>query len=182
MYFETPGKHNTQETLRLAVEAAKENGITHIVVASNTGETALPLLGCGLQVVCVSHAYGFMEKGKNELSAETRARLEGGGIRVCTAAHVLSGAERGISKRLGGAYPAELIAHTLRMLGAGVKVCVECAVMALDAGLIPYGEKIVAIAGTKSGADTAMILTPGYASDILDTYINEIICKPGARK
>lgn len=38
----------------------------------------------------------------------------------------------------------EIIANTLRMFGQGVKVCVEVATMALDAGLIPYGEDVIA--------------------------------------
>jgi len=33
------------------------------------------------------------------------------------------------------------------MLGQGVKVAVEVAGMALDAGLIPFGEEIIALGG-----------------------------------
>ena len=100
------------------------------------------------------------------------------GIRVLAATHVLSGAERGISRKHGGVGPVELMADTLRMLGQGVKVCVEIAVMALDAGLIPHGEEIMAVAGSGRGADTAVIMHPAHANNILDTKINEIVCKP----
>jgi len=95
---------------------------------------------------------------------------------------VPSGAERGMSKTFGGAYPVEIIAHTLRMFGQGTKVCVEVAIMALDAGLIPYGEPIIAIGGTGQGADTAVIITPSHASGIFETKIHEIICKPSCYK
>lgn len=44
MYFERIGKANTSETIKLALEAAHENNITNIVVASGTGETALCLV------------------------------------------------------------------------------------------------------------------------------------------
>jgi len=64
------------------------------------------------------------------------------------------------------------------MLGQGVKVCVEISVMALDAGLIPYGEPVIAVGGTGRGADTAVIIKPAHAKDILSTRIQEIICKP----
>ncbi len=178
MYFSERGKSNTERTLALAVEAAKERGIGHLVVASNTGETAEKLLGCGMNVVCVTHAYGYKGKGENEMPQEMRARLTEKGMHVLTTSHVLSGVERGISNLAKGMYPAEIMSYTLRMFGQGVKVCVEISTMALDAGLIPYGEKIVAIGGTERGADTAVILTPTHASEIFRTYISEIICKP----
>ena len=91
---------------------------------------------------------------------------------------MLSGAERGMSRKFGGVYPMEIIANTLRMLGQGTKVCVEISVMALDAGLIPYGEDVIAVGGTDEGADTAIILRPAHAADIFDTWISEILCKP----
>jgi len=178
MYFTEPGKVNTQATVEQALFAAEQRGITHIITASNSGESAISLTECGLNVVCVTHVFGFTENGKNEMSKEVRAVLQRKGINVLTATHLLSGAERGLSAKFNGVYPVEIMAHTLRMFGQGVKVCVEIAIMALDAGVIPYGEKIIAIGGTIRGADTAIILTPSHAQYILETQIHEIICKP----
>jgi hypothetical protein len=178
MYFSETGKANTEKTIELALQTAKKRGIENIVIASNTGYSAMFLAGSGLNVVCVTHVNGFSEKGKNELPVETRAELTEKGITVLTASHVLSGAERALSTKFGGIYPIEIMAHTLRMFGQGVKVCVEIATMSLDAGLIPYGEKIIAIGGTINGADTAVIITPAHAQYILETKIHEIICKP----
>ena len=184
MYFNSPGPENTGETLKIAVQAAKEQHVSHIVVASNEGVTAFALAeearkqGYTGKLVCVTHVYGFRENGKNELSGENRENLNKQGVSVCTAAHALSGAERGLSRKFQGVYPAELIAHTLRMFGQGMKVCTEISVMALDAGLIPHGQPIIAIGGTTRGADTASILTPAYSSTIMDTKIHGILCKP----
>lgn len=133
----------------------------------------------GLNAVAVTHVCGFEEKGKNELSDSTRAELLRSGIKVLTTTHVLSGAERGLCRVFRGIYPAEIMANTLRMFGQGVKVCVEIAVMALDAGLIPFGLPVVAVGGTAEGADTAVIIKPSHAANILDTFISEILCKPG---
>ena len=180
MYFEKAGRANTDDVVKLALTTAQERGIRHIVVASNTGETAMPFAGHGVEVVCVTHVNGFHENGQNEMPADMREKLSELGVQVLTTSHILSGAERGISSRFGGAYPVEIIAHTLRMFGAGVKVALEVSVMALDAGLIPYGERIIAIAGTKRGADTAVIITPAHAADILSTRVHEVICKPGS--
>jgi len=113
-----------------------------------------------------------------QMSEEIRRELIEAGVKVLTTTHVLSGAERGISRKFRGIYPVEIMAQTLRMLGQGTKVCVEIATMALDAGMIPYGEDIIAVGGSNSGADTAVILRPAHAADIFDTWISEILCKP----
>ena len=179
MYFDSVGVINTKDTAALALNAAVEKNIKTIVVASSRGDTAKLLKNTqDINVICVTHANGYPEPGKSEMSEEIRRELADLGIKVLTTTHVLSGAERGISKSFGGAYPVEIIAHSLRMLGQGTKVCVEVAIMALDAGLIPYGEPIIAIGGTVKGADTAVIITPSHASSLFKTKIHEIICKP----
>ena len=40
MYFEKPGKDNTDQTLKLAAERRQELGIDEVVVASSSGRTA----------------------------------------------------------------------------------------------------------------------------------------------
>ena len=184
MYFNSPGPENTGEIVKIAIREALERQVSHIVAASNTGVTVFALAEEAQKqvyegkIICVTHVYGFKEDGKNELADEDRARLEKLGIKVHTAAHVLSGAERSLSRKFQGVYPVEMIAHTLRMFGQGMKVCVEIAVMALDAGLVPKGKPIISLGGTVRGADTAIVLTPGYSNTILDTKIHEILCKP----
>jgi hypothetical protein len=182
MYWDKPGRQNTESTVREAIKTAKERGIKYIVVASNMGETAELFKDSGLNVVCVTHVNGFSNPGEMEISEEKVEALKRAGMKVLTTTHVLSGAERGLSRKFGGVYPVEIIAHTLRMFGQGVKVCVEVAVMALDAGMIPYGEEVIAVGGTGRGADTAVIIKPAHANNILDTWISEIICKPKERK
>lgn len=180
MYFENEGRENTQACVEMALKTAKERGIHHIVVASGTGSNAILFKAAAkdFNVVCVTCAYGMVESGKNIMDENVRQELKDSGIHVLTTTHVLSGAERGLSKKYGGVHPAEIISDALRMFGQGTKVCVEISIMALDAGLIPYGEDIVAVAGSGRGADTALILRPAHANHILDTEIGEIICKP----
>lgn len=179
MYFEKNGPENTAKTVELAMKTARERGIRHIVVASSSGETALLFAnGDGVNVVCVTYAYGFSEDGKGSIAAAARDRLNQKSIPVLAATHVLSGVERAMSSESGGMYPAEIMSNTLRMFGQGVKVCVEVSVMALDAGLIPYGEKIIAIGGSGHGADTAVVMSPAHARKVFKTRIHEILCKP----
>ena len=178
--FSTRGPANTQEAVSLAMEAAQTHNIGHIVVASNTGATASLFLPWAKKrhIVCVTHACGFRAPGEMELCGEERKKLVAHGVDVLTTTHVLSGAERGLSRKFQGIGPVEVMAKTLYMLGQGPKVCVEIAVMALDAGLIPYGEDIVAVGGTGRGADSVLILAPSHASSILETKIRKIVCKP----
>lgn len=179
MYFDAPGKENTQKTIEIAVQAIQEYGIRHVVLATSTGYTAqcFPVLE-GVKVVCIPHAYGFKEPGKNELSEETIGQLRDKGFHVFACSHALSGAERSLSGKFGGVGPVEIIAHTLRFFGQGMKVCVEIATMAADGGLIPPNTPILSIGGTGRGADTAVIMRAAHANHLLDTKIDRILCKP----
>lgn len=181
MYFTSVGRENTETTVELAIKKAAEYGISDIVVASCGGDTVKLLIGKVDNVVCVTHANGYAAPGESDMPVDVRQELAAQGIKFLTTTHVLSGAERGISRKFGGIYPVEIMAQTLRMFGQGVKVCVEVAVMALDAGLIPYGKDIIVIGGTARGSDTAVVMRPAHAANIFDNYIAEIICKPGRK-
>lgn len=179
MYFDVKGAKNTEECVEAAIQAARSGGIRHIVVASSHGDTAKLFKETGdLSIICVAYAYGFGEPGKNVMTTQTENELRADGIKILNTTHVLSGAERGISRKYGGISPVELMADTLRMFGQGTKVCVEISIMALDAGLIPYGKDVIAVGGSERGADTALILRPAHANAVLDTKIKRIICKP----
>lgn len=183
MYWESKGRENTELTIELALKRAEELGIKHIVAASNSGYTIDCLLQKGalergLHVVCVTHHVGFEGPGEDEMPLETRKRLKESGVEILTTTHLLAGVDRALRLKFGGVYPAEIMAQTLRIMGQGLKVCVEIACMSLDAGLIPYGQEVIAIAGTGSGADTAIVITPAHSNQFFDTRVNEIICKP----
>lgn len=181
--FETPGRDNTQACIDIAIEKASELKAP-IVAASYTGYTALALLEAlkekelSIPLIVVRGTYGHREPGTFRMDEETEQSLIGGGARIVSATHALSGAERGLSRKFSGIYPVEIIAYTLRMLGQGTKVCVECSVMALDAGLLSYGQPVVAVGGTGKGCDTCVLITPAHANEILSTKIHEIYCKP----
>ena len=181
-YFDTPGHMNTDRTLDLAIRYARSSNIRKIVVASTKGDTAKSLMGRsdldGLSVTIVTHAFGQTGPGSNPMPNDLRDELRKKGFELCSAAHALSGAERSLSTTFGGVYPIEIIANTLRMFGQGMKVCVEIAAMATDAGLVIGGEPIIAIGGTIRGADTAAVLRPASSSKILDTKVDRIICMP----
>lgn len=175
----------TAATLAAALRRARELGIHHVVIASTTGRTALMLarlLPPGIIAVCVTHHAGFAKPGKSELSAATESKLDSLGIPVLRTTHLMAGLDRAVRLKFGGLGPAEIIANTYRTLGEGTKVCVEIAVMTLDAGLIPFGKDVIAIAGTGTGADTAIVIRPAYSRQFFDTWIKEIVVKPASPK
>ena len=181
--FEKPGPANTTEACRIAVERAMQVKAT-IVSATTDGDAGAELckvakeMGYQGKIVIVTHAYGSKEPGKNALKDEHRESMLSHGAQLVTAAHTLSGAERAMSTKFQGAYPVEIIAHSLRMLSQGIKVVVEIGSMALDAGAIEYGSEIVCMGGTGHGSDTAVVMTPAHANRIFETNIHEVLCMP----
>jgi len=157
-------------------------GIEHVVVATTSGETAVRLAeglaGTGVRLVCVTHHVGFAGGDADELDPTNRARLEELGAGIVTATHALSGIARSISRISGGTTPTEIVAHTLRLFGQGVKVCVEIAVMAADAGCIPTDRDVLCVGGTGRGADTAVVLKPAHMNAFFETRIREVLCFP----
>ena len=128
--------------------------------------------------MCVTYQYGFKEPGRNMMPDEVRERLQNKGVKLLTTTHLMAGLDRALRFKFQGIFPSEIIASTLRILGQGVKVCAEIAVMAADAGLTPPGEEVVAVAGSGRGADTAVVISPAHSQYFFDTKIREIICKP----
>jgi uncharacterized protein len=179
MYFDKPGKENTESTLQLAYQRGQEIGINEIVVASTSGTTAYKALEIckGFKITVVTYHCGFREPFKMEMNQDDRVNLEKKGVKVVAATHALSGLERSIAKKNNGIYPVLIIADTLRLFGQGVKVAVEISIMAADAGALS-GKDIIAVGGTAKGADCALVIKPTCQSDFFDMRIREIICKP----
>jgi hypothetical protein len=134
------------------------------------------------KMVCVSHVVGFAEPGVDEMLPENRAFFNAHGVPVLTTAHLLAGIDRALRYQFKGVYPAEIVASTLRMFGQGIKVAVETSCMALDAGMIPYGQDVIAIGGTVAGADAAIVVRPAHSTHFFATQIKEIICMPKNKK
>ena len=179
MYFDKPGKENTDSTLKLAAQRAKALGINEMVLATTTGFTAYRAIEIfeGPRITAVTYHSGFKEPFKNALSDDVKADLQNKGLTVVAASHALSGLERSIAKKHSGVYPVLIMADTLRLFGQGIKVAVEVAVMAADAGALS-GTDIISIGGSGHGADAALVLKPAHQNNFFDMRIREVICKP----
>ncbi|MBI2836295.1 MAG: hypothetical protein HYX85_01190 [Chloroflexi bacterium] len=180
-YFETAGKANTDATLRIARRRAEELGIKTIVVSSNAGDTAAAAVdafrGLSVRIIAVGRAAGWRTPNTQEFTEENRRKVEGVGGAVLIATPGLGGVDRAVRMRTNMTLLG-IVASTLTMFCAGVKVVCEIAVMAADSGLIRTDEDAIVIAGTGRGADTAVVLRPANSVNFFDIRVKELLCKP----
>ncbi len=178
--FRESGKKNRSHVIELVKKHSQLAGVKTIVVASSTGETGAAVVEAmpDSKVIVVSHSTGFSRPNEQELKAEYLDRIERGGGVVVTAAHAFGGVNRAVRKKLNTFQIDEIIAYTLRIFGEGMKVTAEIALMAADAGYVRVDEPIIAMAGTGSGSDTAVMLIPSYSQSFFEMKILEVLCMP----
>lgn len=181
MYFKEAGPHNTDATLDTACREALARGIKHVVVATTFGDTgvkaAKKFSDSPVKLIAVTHNTGFKEEGGWEMDPEKAEEIKRLGGHIYTGTMALRGMGTAIRQRCGNYSEEQLVANTLRMLGEGVKVCVEIVAMACDAGLIPFGDTI-AVAGTGRGADTCCLIRANSSNRFFDIKVREILAKP----
>lgn len=181
-YFEEPGPRNTPRCLEIVKRAVDDGGLAHVVVATTTGDTgaaaAEALSETGANIVAVTHSAGFKEPGELELSEENRKRILEAGGKIYTGTILTHSIETSLAMQFQGVYPTTLVALTLRRLGQGIKVVCEITMEACDAGLVPEGEEVLAVAGTGRGADTVAIMRSAASKRFLELKVLEILAKP----
>lgn len=180
VYFPSSGKDHTRRTLEISAERAMALDVQNVVIATTSGETGIMALDYFSQqnLVLVTHSCGFVKPDFQQLSAESRTKLEAKGAKVLTCQHALGGVNRAVRKKVGTYELDEIIAFSLRIFGQGTKVAIEIALMAADAGLISTLTPCISIGGTSEGADTALLLKPAHAQDFFDLRIMEFLAKP----
>jgi len=182
IYFSKGGAANTDRTLEVAKERAKQLGIKDIVVASTHGGTALKAAklfkDMKANVVAVTISDAFSKEGW-VMTNEERKKLEAEGINVLTCSHALGdGVAASMAEKHGGISMEQIVCQTLYRFSQGMKVSVEVALMAADAGLISTDREVIAIAGTGEGADTVIVVKPAYPRNFQEFEIREILAKP----
>ncbi len=173
-YFEKPGPTNTDRTLRLAAEHARLRGIGKVILASTRGVTAKRaaalFAGTGIKLIIVPHQYGFTES--QLFPPDLVAALEQQGHKVHFGTMLFH------TDKFYGSGAPEAMAMVLRTICQGIKVCVEITLMAADGGHVTRGEEVIAVSGTRRGADTAVVAAASTSSKLHDLHITEILCKP----
>jgi len=182
LVFEKGGKHNTDATLQIAKERAVALGIKQVVVASTHGTTAHKAYDvfapAGIQVIAISICHAHESDGW-AMSAQEKAELEELGVVAYTGIHALGGGVgSAFSDKYGGRVPQEIVRDTLYRFSQGMKVAVECLLMAADAGLLDVSQETIAIGGTGEGADTAIVCKPTHSRTFHELEIREVLAKP----
>jgi uncharacterized protein len=174
-YFESLIPENTDVTFRLAQKRAKELKIKKIVIASTTGTTAKKAMDFfkndGIQLIVIPHQWDF-HREVNVFPQDLAAVLREKG-------HVVHfGTMLFHTSDLYESTTPSVMANLLRCFCQGFKVCFEIVLMATDAGHVGSGEKIIAIAGTGRGSDTALVMQAASSQALKKLRVNEILCKP----
>jgi len=175
VYFDHPGQQNTDELMVVVRERLTRGDIRHVAVATTTGRTVLraselidnpdvEFVGIPFQ----SEYWTRHGKPDQEIVRQAEAR----GVRFLPDQpkvlywHEVDGES----------------ADTLRKFGQGIKVALEVIMMAVQAGLIPAGAKVVGIGGSSKGADAAVVATAAGAESLGDFFVHEILAKPHVAK
>ena len=185
VYFERGGVANTDYVVEIVHQRLEQGDIKSVVVASSLGTTGLRFaksMAKETNLVIVSLHPGWSKPGVWDFDLDILKELEMMGCNVIKQTHVLSGLERSFTRKFSGVSHSELLAQCLiTLFGTGMKVAIECAVMAADGGAIPI-EKTIAVGGTAKGADCAIVALPAHANNFFDFRVLEILAKPYSKK
>jgi uncharacterized protein len=175
IYFEKSGKINTPKVLSIVKERAHGTGIRKVVLASTRGGTARDFAeafaGTDVQLVVIPWQYGFKNQPQPfPIGLATELQEKGHRVHFGTMLFHTAG--------FYGIDTPTVMANLLRIFGQGIKVCVEIILMACDGGCIEEDETIIAVAGTVTGADTAVVATAAPSTRLARLRVHEILCKP----
>jgi hypothetical protein len=182
LYFLKPGPENTENCLNL-LDKAVDMGFRHLVVASTTGasgaQAAVRLEASpDVNLVVVGHSVGFKGPNIDEFLEEHHQAISSRGGKVLKATILTHSLDTALAEQFKGVANTLIIANTLRRLGQGLKVCCEIVMEAVDAGLIPEGEEVVAAGGTARGWDTVALIRSAASKRFLQLAVLEIWAKP----
>jgi len=190
-YFNVCGQVNTEKTLELAIQRARELNLKKLIVASETGLSALKaaemIKGSGISLIVVTSAAST--KIENTIIGDLKigisderiwSQLENNGAKIVRATDPLYNIGASLEHK-GVPTLATLNRLCLKMISSGTAVCVSVTMMATDNGVLSEGEEVVAVAGSWVGLDTALILRASNSVNFFKKgamQIKEIICKP----
>ncbi len=192
VYFDYCGEINTRDVLLIAKKSSEELGIGKVVIASETGRSALLALDVfkdhDVELIVVTHypATTWGPKGEipiglmREEYSEIREKLLEAGVKIVQGTRPFAPPSRSIDWSFPT--PEAIIDRTLELFGAGTKIAIEATVMATDSGVLDEGEEVISCAGTYKGLDTALIVKTAYSMNFFKKFeVKEILAKPRIR-
>lgn len=210
--FDRPGPVNTDETIEIAkaVSSRYQSIVVASVTGDCAIKTAESIPGT--EVICVTCPGGmcwevdkmdegpfaaipelakiktaWAEQGLKKvpmgITEGNKMRLDELGVKVVQGTIPFFGPSFSVRVHLGGITGLDLMAKTLELISTGTLVCLECVLMAVDAGILPEGEEVLALAGTERGLDTAWVIRSCASANMFHpsdgVRFIELLAKPG---
>ncbi len=155
--FDEPGSKNTESVIQAVSEKIDETGIKTVIIASSTGKTAIQF-GKALREKAKLIAVSW-----KKIAPENIKELRNRGVTICNFENYLPLHEVG----------KDLVRNTFYTFGQGMKVCVEVVLIAVDKGITPPGQDVIAVGGTGGGSDSAAIVRATSTADMLGPDIQK---------
>ncbi len=190
-YYKFKGEVNTEHVIKVAVQRALEVGASALIVASETGRSALKVaktlksLSTDLKLVVVTHppseTWGPLGKIpiglRHPRNVKALKCLESLGAIIVQGTRPLAPPSRSVGWEQP--LPEVIIDKVLSIFGQGIKIAIEASLMATDAGAVNRGDIVVSLGGTFKGLDAAIVAKTTYSYYFLKEYeLLEIIAKP----
>ena len=188
VYFESHGEANTVKTIELAKKRAEQLHIDKVVIASETGLSALEAFNVfdPSDIIVVSSASGT--RVEDTVIGDLKIGLPDYEIYQMI---VEAGAKvvRGTDPFWGLAAHTELVdtgklgMMFYKVICGGFHVCMTAVLEATDHGAVEAGEEVIAMAGSWVGLDTAIVARAFNTVDFFKRFeVLELICKPRAAR
>jgi hypothetical protein len=172
-FFDEPGERNTDEVITTVVKRAKEGGIGAVVVASISGRMAiktaevLETAKLSVPVVCVTGSESWKKYPQYRfplIQRRERVALRRLGVRIVDK---VDEPFRSLTFRDWWEEETREVRHPdsnlfwMSMIcvgGHGFRTAIEVVFMAVEAGALRVGQRVVSAAGTGRGLDSAIVL------------------------
>lgn len=198
-FFENPGEENTSEVIEAVVERCAKGDIGAVIVASIWGRTAIKLAerfkekGSKIKAVCVSgppswkkypeYKFPLIKEKEHKKLKELEVQIID---RVEEPFKPIVFRNWWEKKTIEVQRPeSDLFWMTLICVGGhGLRTAVEVIFMAVEAGVIKVGERVIGVAGTGEGADSAIVMMASRFEDAVGAgpdkrlKIEEILAMP----
>ena len=192
VYFTSCGEINTQSVLMFARVFAKQLGIRKVILASETGRSALQAMeifqGTSVKIIVITHFPAFTDEPNGKIPiglkrpeyAKRMATLIEQGVTIVQGSLPFAPPSRYL--QWDNPTPEGILDKTLELFGAGTKIAIQASIMATDAGEVDDGEEIISCAGTYKGLDTALVVRGTYSMNFFKEFeVHEIIARPRCR-
>jgi hypothetical protein len=198
-FFESPGEGNTDKVIKAILDRAKEGDIEAVIVASISGDTSVKVAEqlkksrLNIKVVCVTGPSSWQKYPQYKfplIKEEERKKMDTLGIQVIDWVEEpfkpIAFRNWWEEKTVEMLRPeSDLFWMTLICVGGhGFRTAVEVVFMSVEAKITNEGDKVIGIAGTGTGADTAIVMKASRFEDAVGAdpekrmKIHEILAMP----